>query len=95
MRTVCAQAFLLRAGGFGEGVPPSPALSQDQGAECGSIICDISVPSARTGQVVITLRPLYELYNGLPCAIDARLSQPSEGAYINSTFENNSNENPV
>lgn len=82
MHTVHSQATLLRAGGFGEGVPSSPAVSELQSADCGSVICHVSPPSAETGQVVIALRPLYELHNGLPCGVHLRLSQLSEGAKI-------------
>lgn len=79
MYVIQSQATLLRAGGFGAGAPPSPARTQAHSEEVGSIICHMSL--AETGQIAISLRPLYELYNGLPCSIGLRLAQPgaSEG----------------
>ena len=68
------QATLLRAGGSGHGVPLPPPLLRDERSS--SVICHVSPSSAGAGQGVITLRSLYELYNGLPSDIHLRLTNP-------------------
>lgn len=73
------QEILIRAGGFGVDAPATPISAAARDTLRGSIICHVSIPDSVTGQIKVTLRPLYELRNMMPCSIQMRLSQDLAG----------------
>ena len=65
------QVVLLRPGGLGEGSPDRPLAD---GATTQGMWCQLTAPDAFSGQISITIWPLYSLYNALPTPVQWRLS---------------------
>ena len=66
------QAVLLRPGGLGEGSPDRPPTD---GATTQGMWCQLTPPDASSGQIAVTIWPLYSLYNALPTPVQWRLSK--------------------
>ena len=65
------QVVLLRPEGLGQGSPDRPLAD---GGTTQGMWCQLAAPDASSGQISVTIWPLYSLYNALPTPVQWRLS---------------------